>query len=158
MGLINARDSANDLSMKLSPSISSHSSSLAGEIVICHMQFLAIAISGEDIATYLCIVKFALQHIVINFAVCHDKVANQQCATHSSLPCDDQSCNLLEFYTMFEILTCAVFCHYGIPVETICTSLTLVSSCVIGAHKTYTSDIITTSWNGWINVIVAETI
>lgn len=156
MGLINARDSANDLSMKLSPCKSSQSNSLAGEIAIWHMQFLAV--SCEDIATYLCIVKFALWHIVINFAMCHDKVANQQCATHSSLPCDDQSSNQLEFYTMLVILTCAVFCHYGIPVETICTSLTLVSSCVIGAHKTYTCDIITTSWNGRINVIVAETI
>lgn len=37
MGLINARDSANDLNMKLSPCKSSQSNSLAGEIAIWHM-------------------------------------------------------------------------------------------------------------------------
>ena len=60
--------------------------------------------------------------------------------------------------SLVHTLTCTVLCHYRIPIETIYASLTLVSSCVIEAHQAYSSGGVTTSWNAWIDVAVAETV
>ena len=76
MALINAGDSAHDLTVKRSPC----TYSCPGWRNDCNL--LAYMIPGEDLATY------TLSSLVTNLAVC---IANQQCTARSGSPHDDQS-------------------------------------------------------------------